>query len=384
MVTRWKKKVSLLMALLLFLTAGLTGNVSAAETLSLFTSYTSISVQPGETVTYTVEVINNSNQIQQTDLSVEGLPDNWEWEIAASGWNLQRVAVKPDDSTSVQLQVDVPLEVDKGTYRFQFVASGHSSLPLVLHVSEQGTVKTELTTDQPNMEGHAGSNFNFQTKLRNRTAEQQLYALTAEAPAGWDIQFKVDSKNVTSVQVEANSSKDVYIDITPPPNVKAGSYKFPIKAATSSTSAETELEVVITGSYELELSTPTGLLSTDVTAGGERRLQLLLTNKGTSDLRNIELSADTPVNWEVEFEPKKVDHIAAGQSAEVTATIKADSKAIAGDYLVNMTASTAEATAKGQFRVAVKTSLLWGWLGVLVIAAVVGGVYYLFRKYGRR
>lgn len=75
------------------------------------------------------------------------------------------------------------------------------------------------------------------------------------------------NKQATSAQVEANSTQNVSIDVTPPANVEAGSYKIPVRAATGTTSAELELEVVVTGSYQMELTTPRGLLSTDVTAG---------------------------------------------------------------------------------------------------------------------
>ena len=45
---------------------------------------------------------------------------------------------------------------------------------------------------------------------------------------------------------------------------------------------------------------------------------------------------------------------------------------------------TPEVNENEQFRIAVKTPMLWGWVGILVIVVAVGGVYYLFRKYGRR
>jgi uncharacterized membrane protein len=32
----------------------------------------------------------------------------------------------------------------------------------------------------------------------------------------------------------------------------------------------------------------------------------------------------------------------------------------------------------------VKTPMLWGWVGVLIIFIALGSVYYLFRKFGRR
>ncbi|GAA4725025.1 NEW3 domain-containing protein [Brevibacillus fulvus] len=377
-------KAPLFLILMLALVAAAATHTYAAQSFSLYTPYPSITVTPGESINFSVDVLNNSSDIAESDLQVTGLPANWEAELSADGWSVQQIAVKPNSSQTLTMQVDVPLQVDKGTYHFQLVAGGRASLPLSVTVSEQGTYKTELTSDQPNMEGHAGSTFNYQTTLRNRTAEKQLYALTAEAPQGWDVQFKVDGKAVSSANVDANGTRDISIDITPPEKVKSGSYKIPIKAATNSTTASTELEAVITGSYDLEVTTPSGLLSTDVTAGDEKKLQLSINNTGTADLHDISLSSSAPANWEVTFEPSKITKLEAGKSAEVTATLKADNKAIAGDYVVNVSASAPEASSEAQFRIAVQTSVLWGWLGVLIIVAVIAGVYYLFRTYGRR
>lgn len=90
------------------------------------------------------------------------------------------------------------------------------------------------------------------------------------------------------------------------------------------------------------------------------------------------------MDWEVTFNPKTIESLAAGQSTTVEAKITASDKAIAGDYVTSLKASAAEASSNAQFRIAVKGSMLWGWIGVLVILAILGGIYYLIRTYGRR
>jgi uncharacterized membrane protein len=142
--------------------------------------------------------------------------------------------------------------------------------------------------------------------------------------------------------------------------------------------------VVITGSYKMELTTPHGLLSTSITAGDEKRIELLVKNTGSSDLADITFSSSAPANWNVIFDPKKLDKLEPGRNASVFATIKADKKAIAGDYATNLVAKTPEVTSQAAFRISVKTPMLWGWIGVLVIVVALGSVYYLFRKFGRR
>lgn len=358
-------------------------NVSA-QSLRLYTPYTEITVPPGESIDYSIDVKNNGSSVGTADISVSGLPESWSYTLRSGGWNLQEISVLPGEEETLKLKVDVPFEVDKGKYNFRVIAHNYSILYLTVNVSEQGTLKTEFTADQANMQGHASSNFTFRTKLTNQTGEKQLYALSSNPARGWNVVFKPNYKQATSVEIEPNQSKDISIEIKPPYNVKAGKYKIPVMASTSATSARLELEVDITGTYEMELTTPIGLLSTDITAGRQKRIDLVVRNTGSTDLNDVRLSSSEPKGWEVTFDPDTVPFIAAGEAAEVLATVKAYEKAIPGDYMVNLTALTPEVNSKAAFRISVETSMLWGWLGILIILGAIWGIYYLFRKYGRR
>lgn len=350
----------------------------------LYTPYTKISVPPGQSIDYTIDVINNSSAVKKVSIALTGIPKGWAYDLKSGGWTVGELSILPKEKKNLTLRVDVPMKVDKGTYRFQVVAPGFTILPLTVIVSEQGTFKTELTAKQPNMQGNANASFTFNAEVRNRTADVQLYALRADVPPGWNAAFKTGGRQVTSVQVEPNRTENLTVEIDPPDAIEAGSYKIPVSAVTRETSATVDLEVVVTGSYNLELTTPTGLLSTSVTAGDDRRVELLVKNNGSAGLKNIKLSSAAPVNWEVTFDPREIGKLEAGRSVPVYATIKADKKAIAGDYVTNIEAKTPEVSSKASFRVSVKTSVLYGWVGILIIAGVVGTVYAQFRKYGRR
>ena len=358
-------------------------NDSIPKSVILYSPYTKISVSPGASIDYSIDLINNSDELTNANLSVSGLGSSWKHEMKSGGWSISQLSVLPKEKKTFNLKVDVPLKVNKGNYHF-VVYAGNVKLPLDVVVAQQGTYQTEFTTDQPNMEGNSKSTFTFSTTLKNQTADQQLYALMANAPRGWNVIFKPNYKQATSAQVEPNSSQNVSIDITPPANVEAGSYKIPVRAATGTTSAELELEVVVTGSFQMELTTPRGLLSTDITAGDVKRIELEVKNTGSSLLKDIQLSASKPADWEVTFEPTKIDALKAGETSTVTAILKASKKALPGDYVTTIMAKTPEVNADAQFRIAVKTPMIWGWVGVLIIAAAIGVVYYLFRKYGRR
>lgn len=361
------------------------GNTAlAAGEITLYTPYTSISVPPGEVINYPLEVKNNTNSVITVPLQINSLPSGWSTKLNGGGWQLKEVSVKPGESESVTLEVTVPLKVDKGSYRFQLSAGSMASLQLTVDITEKGTYQTELTTDQANLEGHADSTFTYTVNLQNRTANKQNYALSADAQAGWDVTFTSGGKQVSSVEIEAGASQSITVDVKPPAEVTEGTFSIPIRASNSSTSSELALEAVITGSYGLELTTPSGLLSTNVNAGGSKTIELLVKNTGTAPLSDINLSADTPVDWEVSFNPKTIENLPAGKSTTVEAKLTSSDKAIAGDYVTSLKAAAAEASSDAQFRVAVKGSMLWGWIGVLVILAILGGIYVLIRKYGRR
>lgn len=354
------------------------------DSLALYTTFTKISVPPGESIDYTIDVINNSKEIKNADISISGMPKGWSYVLKSGSWSIGQISILPGERRSLSLKVEVPLKVNKGSYRFKVVAAGYEPLSLVVIISEQGTFRTEFTTDQPNMQGNSSSTFTFNANLRNRTADKQLYALMANAPRGWTVTFKSNYQPVTSVSTEPNSTQGITIEVKPPDRCEAGKYKIPVSAATSASSANLELEAVITGTYGMELTTPTGLLSASLTAGDMKRVAIAINNTGSSELTGITLSFSAPVNWDVTFDPTKIDKILAGGTAQVFATIKADKKAIPGDYVTNIEAKTPETSSRASFRISVETPMLWGWIGVLIIIAALGSVYYLFRKYGRR
>lgn len=318
------------------------GAHAAADSLStgvvLYSPYTKIVVSPGASINYSVDLINNGHEIRTENISLGGLPSSWKYDIKSGGWNIEQMAVLPDEKKNFTLTVNVPLKINKGSYKFH-LSAGEARLPLTIVVSKQGTYQSEFTTDQPNMQGNSKSNFTFSTTLRNQTADRQLYALMADAPRGWNVVFKPNYKQATSAQVDANASQNISVEVTPAANAEAGTYKIPVRAVTNSTSAEQTLEVAITGTFQMEVTTPKGLLSADITAGDTRRIDLEVVNTGSSELKDIQLSSRKPAGWELSFEPSKIASLKAGAAADVTAYLKASPKSLPGDYVVVMDAN---------------------------------------------
>lgn len=381
-----RKAALLLLALftaLSFSTFPAPHKAEAAGSLELYTPYLEWSAAPGESVSYSIDLINHGSQSGSASLSVDTKAADWKYSLSAGGREISRLAVKPGETQTFNLQLEVPLQIDKGRYAFN-VKADEATLPLIVHVSEQGTFKTELTLDQANMEGHSDSTFTYSAVLRNRTTKKQTYALSAQAEAGWDVRFKADGNSVTSVEVEPNAEKSITIEAKPPEQIQAASYKIPVSASSGETTVNAELEAVITGTYDMQFTTKNEVLSSDIKAGGERRLDFVVRNTGSAELQDLSFSSNAPSGWEVSFEPSSVTSVAPGESKQVQAVIKSSGKALAGDYVVSVTASGSGKSASSDLRMTVKSSVLWGWIGILIILGVLAGIYYLFRKFGRR
>ena len=76
--------------------------------------------------------------------------------------------------------------------------------------------------------------------------------------------------------------------------------------------------------------------------------------------------------------------IEAGATVEAAAHVTPSSEAITGDYVVTITASSSAVSDSAEFRVAVETSVVWGFAAILIIVLLLLGIGHVFKKYGRR
>ena len=235
-----------------------------------------------------------------------------------------------------------------------------------------------------NIEAATNEVFRYSTTLHNGTNKQAIYELKAALPEGWVVSYKVEGSQVTSLNMDAGKSQEIAVEINASANASPKKYSIPLKAIAANDTLLLKLEAVVKGSYGVAMSTPSGRLSEEVSSGGHKDLQLEVKNTGTLPLNDLDLNSQLPSGWEVRFEPAKISKLEAGKSVAVTAFLKVPDKTIAGDYAATFSLSGANANTQLAFRMFVKTSLLSGWIGILVIVLAIGSVYYLIRRYGRR
>lgn len=243
---------------------------------------------------------------------------------------------------------------------------------------------SNFTVRLMNIEAEVKTPFRYYATLQNDAGKEQVFELTARLPAGWIAVFRSEGSPMTALKMEPGKSRDIEVEITASPLTRPGKYAIPVTAASAGETLRLDLEAVVKGNYEVQLSTPDGRLSDEVTEGRSRQVVLTVKNSGTLPLNDLEMSAQSPTQWKAAFEPSKIDRLDPGQTRQVNVTLSVPDKTIAGDYLTTFTVRSNYATANTSFRMTVKTSLLSGWIGLLVILLAVGLVYNLIRKYGRR
>lgn len=380
----------LALAFALTMTLAMSMTAFAAGGLEMSTSYPGLTVKSGDELDFKLDFYNGSGSGVNAALSITSIPEGWEGYFEGNGSEISHAYIKTvDNSSAAKFHVTVPAETVQGTYTITLQAAGGgmtSSLTLTLDVNEEELGSSAFSTEYAEQEGSAGTSFSFSSTIQNNTPKDQSYSFSSNPPSGWTVTFKPSGEDtqVAAIDVEARGSQAMDVKVTPPNGVEAGEYTIPISAISASETLTDELTVVITGSYDLELSTPSGLLSFDANANKKTDVTLSITNNGNVDLQNINLTSSAPSDWTAEFSESSIDVLEAGATKEITAYVTPSKEAMSGDYSLTITAKNSETSDATEFRVTVKTETVWVVVGILLIAAAGLGLACVFKKYGRR
>lgn len=363
--------------------------VQAEEGFDLYTDNPGIHVTAGDTVSFDLHLSGGNAAGRDVSLSLGSMPEGFTGYIKSGNYEVSKVHASGNgEDVIASLQVTVSSEASEGTHELivhAASADGYADdLTLELTVSGLEAGESNFHVEYPDQEGVSGTAFSYSTTIVNNTLSTQNYNFSSDAPAGWLVSFVSDSTQVSSLEVESGSSAGVTITVTPPEKVEAGVYQIGCAATSAREQLSTALNVTILGTYDMELSTTDGRLSFDAFAKKQSDVNLRLTNNGNIDLENLSLSSSAPAGWEVSFDTSSIDKLEAGASVDVTAHITPGDNSLTGDYITVITASCDNQSDTAEFRVTVKTQTGWGIFAIVIIVAVVGGLYYVMKKYGRR
>jgi len=365
--------------------------VYAINGLTVSTPFPGTTVTAGKTATFTLTLDNAGFTPLNTEIKIGELPAGWSAQFTGGGNEVSRVFVRADASATVTLNIDIPIDTQEGNYTVSVIADAGGGvedvLDLSLNVTERDLSQGLFTSQFPELQGGASTQFSFNADLTNSSPDDRYYSLSAEADDGWQVTFRptTASSDIASLTIPAGQSQGLSISVKPPTDVKAGEYVIRCSAVSSTDSMVLDLKVIITGSYSLAITTIDGRLNADAQVGKELPVTLVVINSGSSDLTNIAFTSSLPTSgWAIRFDQQTIDSLPAGATQEVVAYIQPDANAVTGDYAASISVATTQTSAQLDLRVAVKTSTLWGVVAVIIIVLLALGLYFVFKKFGRR
>lgn len=282
-------------------------------------------------------------------------------------------------------------------------------VPAALFAQEEETADEEVIeepepeelffeTTLPKIQAEEGETFNFTFSTTYKPGDEPFgldedtrtkpFDISVDYPEGWIAAVASGTTEARTINLAGNSKESLKLVAAPRVKQEPGEYNFTVtfKSAVEGDTLEASIDftAVITANYEIKLTTKTGRLSTDITAGKDNHYKLLLTNNSSTSVENIKLSSTEPEGWQVDFDKKEIESIESGEELEIDVTINPPEKVIAGDYMLTFKASSENSEDEIELRVTVETPTIWGIVGIGIIVIVIVGVAIIFTRLGRR
>ena len=363
--------------------------------ISVSPEYTGIVVSEEEGVNIDLIVTNQGRRDENIDIAVTSIPDGWKAWIKTYSFGVTGVHVESDKSKNLTLRAQPGETVGPGIYTIgirgqtqdkKFVSTSQVTIEVKKKKEEKRPEGIKITTSYPVLQGPTGAKFEFSLEVENRLDKDTIFNLISKGPENWEINFKpaYEQKFISSLRLKADQSQTMAVEVKPYPFAKPGTYPISVKISSAEAEGEAVLKVILTGTYNLEAGTATGLLSLNALRGNKANLSIYVQNTGSAPLNNLQFISFKPENWEVEFNPEKIDTLAPEQLKQVEVSITPTDQALVGDYSVHLRAEGGRVSKTIELRVTVNASSAWGWIGIGIIVFVMAGLVFLFIRLGRR
>ncbi|MEJ2165529.1 MAG: NEW3 domain-containing protein [Desulfobacterales bacterium] len=367
-----------------------------ARSISMAAEYPGVVVAPEENVSMDIVFHNQGKSDETVSVWLSEIPKGWKAKIKTYRYTVTGVYVPGGEDKSLTFEAEPGKDVAPGKYNFRVEAKtsdgqfkmNQDILVDVTAAEEKsaGDRGVKLTTSYPEINGPSDATFEFSVDVDSKLDKDAVFDLFASGPKGWDINFKpaYESKYITSLRLKSNQNQSIAVEVKPSPMAEAGKYPINVRVSSGDAKGEVQLAVILTGTYSLEVGTPTGLLSLDARQGKTANISFYVKNTGSAANHNIKFMSFKPENWKVAFSPEKIDMIDPGDLKQVELSITPYEDALVGDYSVSVNVEGEKASKVIEFRTTVKASAAWGWIGIGIIVVVIAGLFGTFRWLGRR
>ncbi|KXA96897.1 hypothetical protein AKJ37_04190 [candidate division MSBL1 archaeon SCGC-AAA259I09] len=365
--------------------------------VSMTTPFPHVVIGSGESVDRKITIHNPSSSSKLVNFSISTANDNWSASLRESGVEVKSAYLQAGGESNLTLRISPPTDTKEGTYPVEVKALNQEetvldTLEILVDVEPSAVTGIEVQTKYPKMEGPPGKKMEFTIDVTNHGDRKTInYGVNVQGQEGWktNISPRFEDKSINSQSFEAGEEKTINLTVTPPETVKPDDYKVDFVASSGAVKDNLSLIVSIPGTYKLDLTTKTGRLNTKIERGSTGTVQLVVRNRGSAPLKNIQLSTgyNLPSGWSTEFNPETVPVIEPKSQQTVELTVETADDTVPGDYSFEIRANATEPydrTASFDLRVTVSPGTSWGFVGIGIIGIILAGLFLMFWRFGRR
>ncbi|MEM2926929.1 MAG: NEW3 domain-containing protein, partial [Candidatus Bathyarchaeia archaeon] len=197
--------------------------------------------------------------------------------------------------------------------------------------------------------------------------------------------FEDTSKQeITKVYVEAGQSKEFYAVVSTPKGTSLGARDFFASVNNANLNKTLALTLNILGLYEIRATNAN--FYTSLSVGGEGTFTLSIRNTGSQKVTNVKaICGTTPDGFSVTVDPASLAVLNVDQEATFTITIKTESDVNAGNYYIDFSLSSDQTEPKTfTLRIEVLQETSWILYGGVIMVVALVGLFFVYRRYGRR
>ncbi len=269
--------------------------------------------------------------------------------------------------------------------------SNRGSFPLVPNQPEFDE-KLELSSKYPVFRDVSGQPFEFQVELTYVGNKDRTFDLIVDASPQWTVRIMErygGTGNIAVLHLKRleTTPTGLKLQFTPAAGYapEPGEYLLNLTVASQDMEASIELKAIVTARYAYGMLPATGRLNTEVKAGEENHLSIIIVNLGSAAVEDMTFSSSKPEGWDITYIPKEIDSLGVKLTQEVDVVITPPRDTIAGDYAITLRSIAEQGLSDTiALRVTVLTPTIWGWVGIIIVVVVVAGLAVLFWRLGRR
>ncbi len=257
--------------------------------------------------------------------------------------------------------------------------------------SPEGVI--EVKCDYPVLVGESGDTIEFHVELLWKGDERRRFDLAATSPPGWKAEVftlygSFPEKPIPTLEMEpatlVGNKVKVVVEPIPGNLPEPGDYVVIFEANSGDIRGTMELTARVKPHYEFAMITQTLQLDMEVTAGEENHLAIILMNLGSAPIENLNFTSIEPEDWTITYNPDRIDLLEPGMTQGVDVVIMPSKETVAGDWPITLRARSSQVADELAIRVTALTPTIWGWIGILIVIAVIAGVGVVFWRLGRR